>query len=292
MESWGMPGSLMHALCCFSPLQVSLAPSPRLAPRLLTPDHLFCRQMSEASVLPRTPRSSLAPVADFDYPPEFSSCLDNSAAKHKLLVKPRNQRSSKMRRLSSVTGCLPPRGSGWTHLTVAPNPSCFLPQNLPPPKIPLEFRQLQRVVWLLFPDTSDPPSIKSASLLPSLPPSFHLSFLPFLPPSFPSSLHYLLPSLAPSLPRHLQEPALCPQCQVHAFVCTHLGRLALRHHLSLACSFSLDTQVASFLLLGHFAISLASGLVPALDDFLTGSLLDPVSQLHRALPWVERDWTD
>ncbi|XP_006909531.1 uncharacterized protein KIAA1211-like homolog [Pteropus alecto] len=45
--------------------------------------------------------SSMAPMADFDYPPEFSSCLDNSAAKHKLLVKPRNQRSSKMRRLSS-----------------------------------------------------------------------------------------------------------------------------------------------------------------------------------------------
>ncbi|XP_014391921.1 PREDICTED: uncharacterized protein KIAA1211-like homolog [Myotis brandtii] len=44
---------------------------------------------------------SVAPVADFSCPPESSSCLDNSAAKHKLLVKPRNQRSSKMRRLSS-----------------------------------------------------------------------------------------------------------------------------------------------------------------------------------------------
>ncbi|EPQ05217.1 Testis-specific protein 10 protein [Myotis brandtii] len=43
----------------------------------------------------------VAPVADFSCPPESSSCLDNSAAKHKLLVKPRNQRSSKMRRLSS-----------------------------------------------------------------------------------------------------------------------------------------------------------------------------------------------
>ncbi|XP_058390480.1 CRACD-like protein [Diceros bicornis minor] len=58
-------------------------------------------QASDATVSPRTSDSSLAPVADFDYPPEFSSCLDNSAAKHKLLVKPRNQRSSKMRRLSS-----------------------------------------------------------------------------------------------------------------------------------------------------------------------------------------------
>ncbi|XP_004686064.1 PREDICTED: uncharacterized protein KIAA1211-like homolog [Condylura cristata] len=56
---------------------------------------------SEASISLRTLDSSMAPLADFDYPPEFSSCLDNSAAKHKLLVKPRNQRSSKMRRLSS-----------------------------------------------------------------------------------------------------------------------------------------------------------------------------------------------
>ncbi|XP_055395242.1 CRACD-like protein [Bubalus kerabau] len=58
-------------------------------------------QASETSASPRTSDSSMVPVADFDYPPEFSSCLDNSAAKHKLLVKPRNQRSSKMRRLSS-----------------------------------------------------------------------------------------------------------------------------------------------------------------------------------------------
>ncbi|KAF4016099.1 hypothetical protein G4228_008160 [Cervus hanglu yarkandensis] len=66
-----------------------------------SPDQLFSRQASETSTSPRTSDSSMVPVADFDYPPEFSSCLDNSAAKHKLLVKPRNQRSSKMRRLSS-----------------------------------------------------------------------------------------------------------------------------------------------------------------------------------------------
>uniref|UniRef100_G1P4P6 CRACD like n=1 Tax=Myotis lucifugus TaxID=59463 RepID=G1P4P6_MYOLU len=56
---------------------------------------------SDAPACPRTAASSVAPVADFSCPPESSSCLDNSAAKHKLLVKPRNQRSSKMRRLSS-----------------------------------------------------------------------------------------------------------------------------------------------------------------------------------------------
>ncbi|XP_055972654.1 CRACD-like protein [Sorex fumeus] len=93
--------SLLQEVGPSTTIKVSLAPSPRPPPRLLTPDHLFCRQMSEASVLPRTSRSSLAPVADFDHPPEFSSCLDSSAARHKLLVKPRNQRSSRMRRLSS-----------------------------------------------------------------------------------------------------------------------------------------------------------------------------------------------
>lgn len=68
-----------------------------------SPDH-----MSDASISSRTLDGSLAPVVDFSHPPEFSSCLDNSAAKHKLLVKPRNQRSSKLRRLSSVIG-LPPQ---------------------------------------------------------------------------------------------------------------------------------------------------------------------------------------
>lgn len=87
-----------------------------------SPDQLFSRQVSDASVSPRTSDGSVAPVADFDYPPEFSSCLDNSAAKHKLLVKPRNQRCSKMRRLSSVTrqgqgGRVPPEVPSWSRVT-------------------------------------------------------------------------------------------------------------------------------------------------------------------------------
>ncbi|XP_049712509.1 CRACD-like protein isoform X4 [Elephas maximus indicus] len=84
--------SLLHDVGPGTTIKVSLVSSSRP----LSPDHT-----SDASVSPRTSDSSIAPVADFDYPPEFSSCLDNSAAKHKLLVKPRNQRSSKMRRLSS-----------------------------------------------------------------------------------------------------------------------------------------------------------------------------------------------
>lgn len=104
------------------PMKISLVSSSR--PQ--SPDQLFSRHASDASVCPRTSDSSAAPVADFDYPPESSSCLDNSAAKHKLLVKPRNQRSSKMRRLSSVIGLLPPcrRRRG--------RPGSTPPHSLPP----------------------------------------------------------------------------------------------------------------------------------------------------------------
>uniref|UniRef100_A0A8B9YZU7 DUF4592 domain-containing protein n=1 Tax=Bos mutus grunniens TaxID=30521 RepID=A0A8B9YZU7_BOSMU len=89
--------SLLHDIGSGTTIKVCVVSSSR--PQ--SPDQLFSRQASETSTSPRTSDSSMVPVADFDYPPEFSSCLDNSAAKHKLLVKPRNQRSSKMRRLSS-----------------------------------------------------------------------------------------------------------------------------------------------------------------------------------------------
>uniref|UniRef100_H0WKA8 CRACD like n=1 Tax=Otolemur garnettii TaxID=30611 RepID=H0WKA8_OTOGA len=84
--------SLLHDVALGPTIKVSFVSSTRP----LSPD-----QASDTTVSPRTSDSSLAPVADFSHPPESSSCLDNSAAKHKLLVKPRNQRSSKLRRLSS-----------------------------------------------------------------------------------------------------------------------------------------------------------------------------------------------
>ncbi|XP_012927610.1 uncharacterized protein KIAA1211-like homolog isoform X2 [Heterocephalus glaber] len=84
--------SLLHDVGSGTTIKVCLVSSSR--PQ--SPDHT-----SNATVSSRTSDSSLVPVADFSQPPESSSCLDNSAAKHKLLVKPRNQRSSKMRRLSS-----------------------------------------------------------------------------------------------------------------------------------------------------------------------------------------------
>nr|XP_048714190.1 testis-specific gene 10 protein isoform X3 [Caretta caretta] len=80
--------------------QVTSGPSSR--PHS-TEGQLFPRHASAKTISPQTSDSSISPAADFDTPPEFSTCLDNSAAKHKLLIKPRNQRSSKMRRLPSRT---------------------------------------------------------------------------------------------------------------------------------------------------------------------------------------------
>ncbi|XP_067416104.1 CRACD-like protein [Emydura macquarii macquarii] len=80
--------------------QVTSGPSPRPCS---TEGQLFPRHASAKTISPQTSDSSISPAADFDTPPEFSTCLDNSAAKHKLLIKPRNQRSSKMRRLPSRT---------------------------------------------------------------------------------------------------------------------------------------------------------------------------------------------
>ncbi|KAB0401120.1 hypothetical protein E2I00_009723, partial [Balaenoptera physalus] len=91
--------SLLHDIGPGTTIKASVCVVSSSRPQ--SPDQLFSRQASDTSVSPRTSDSSVAPVADFDYPPESSSCLDNSAAKHKLLVKPRNQRCSKMRRLSS-----------------------------------------------------------------------------------------------------------------------------------------------------------------------------------------------
>lgn len=67
-----------------------------------TDGQLFPRHGSAKTGAPQISDNPILPAASFDTPPELFSCLDNSAAKHKLLIKPRNQRSSKMRRFSQV----------------------------------------------------------------------------------------------------------------------------------------------------------------------------------------------
>ncbi|XP_078258266.1 CRACD-like protein isoform X2 [Rhinoraja longicauda] len=61
------------------------------------------RSQSPTSPLVHMPSSEnpALPVVDFSSPPVLSICLDNSAARHRLLVKPRNQRSHTKRRSSS-----------------------------------------------------------------------------------------------------------------------------------------------------------------------------------------------
>ncbi|XP_005486479.2 CRACD-like protein isoform X2 [Zonotrichia albicollis] len=68
-----------------------------------TDSQLFLRHGSSKAGSPRTSDSTISPTANFDTPPELSAFLDNSAAKHKLLIKPRNQRSSRMRKFSQRT---------------------------------------------------------------------------------------------------------------------------------------------------------------------------------------------
>ncbi|KAK1169672.1 hypothetical protein AOXY_G8526 [Acipenser oxyrinchus oxyrinchus] len=76
--------------------QVSSQPSSRA----LSPvDKTNYRASNPLSPTVQTSNSCTSPVVDFSSPPEFSACLDNSAAKHRLSVKPRNKRAgSKGRR--------------------------------------------------------------------------------------------------------------------------------------------------------------------------------------------------
>uniref|UniRef100_A0A8C3L2W9 KIAA1211 like n=1 Tax=Chrysolophus pictus TaxID=9089 RepID=A0A8C3L2W9_CHRPC len=80
--------------------QITLGPHSRSRS---TDGQLYPRHGSAKMKSPHDSDSSISPAANFETPPELSSCLDNSAAKHKLLIKPRNQRSSKMRRFSQRT---------------------------------------------------------------------------------------------------------------------------------------------------------------------------------------------
>ncbi|OXB57511.1 hypothetical protein ASZ78_000243 [Callipepla squamata] len=80
--------------------QVTLGPHSRSCS---TDGQLYPRHGSAKMKVRQDSDSSISPAANFETPPELSSCLDNSAAKHKLLIKPRNQRSSKMRRFSQRT---------------------------------------------------------------------------------------------------------------------------------------------------------------------------------------------
>ncbi|KAL7865780.1 hypothetical protein SRHO_G00110270 [Serrasalmus rhombeus] len=88
-EILGIPKNIPYK----SPMEPSAQP---VLPRPISP--------TPAPVSPSVP----GPGVDFSTPAQFIPCLDNSAARHRMSVKPRNQRAStKSRRLPTSAGCRP-----------------------------------------------------------------------------------------------------------------------------------------------------------------------------------------
>ncbi|XP_041128115.1 CRACD-like protein isoform X2 [Polyodon spathula] len=85
-EISAIPESMAHG----SAAQVSSEPSSRALSPVTKTNY---RTSSPLSPTVQTSSRCTSPVVDFSSPPEFSACLDNSAAKHRLSVKPRNQRA-------------------------------------------------------------------------------------------------------------------------------------------------------------------------------------------------------
>lgn len=91
---------ILHLEFFFFFFQITVGSSSRSRS---TDGQLFTRHRSTNTESPRTSSdSTISPTANFDTPPELSAFLDNSAAKHKLLIKPRNQRSGRIRKFSQV----------------------------------------------------------------------------------------------------------------------------------------------------------------------------------------------
>ncbi|XP_056411915.1 CRACD-like protein isoform X2 [Hyla sarda] len=75
--------------------------SSETSSRPLSPDENELKESQKRS-LEKRDSTNLSPSADFGTPPQYSTFLDNSAARHRLSVKPRNQRLSKNRRPSTT----------------------------------------------------------------------------------------------------------------------------------------------------------------------------------------------
>ncbi|XP_073520985.1 CRACD-like protein isoform X2 [Phyllobates terribilis] len=73
--------------------------SSETSSRPLSPDEIELRE-SQKKYHEKRDSINLSPSVDFSTPPQYSTFLDNSAARHRLSVKPRNQRLSTSRRPS------------------------------------------------------------------------------------------------------------------------------------------------------------------------------------------------
>ncbi|XP_055492525.1 CRACD-like protein isoform X5 [Leucoraja erinacea] len=110
-EDDGLPRSppesspIHEALARSQLAKISPGPSSRSNSPLFAVIQTRSRVRSQSPTSPlvhiSSSESPASPVVDFSTPPVLSICLDNSAAKHRLAVKPRNQRSHTKRRSSS-----------------------------------------------------------------------------------------------------------------------------------------------------------------------------------------------
>lgn len=82
---------------------LSPIPKPALTKSLPpTPSHMFCLSVPTH---PSAPSASVAaePPLDFSTPAQFTACLDTSAARHRMSIKPRNQRASTKKKVAVVS---------------------------------------------------------------------------------------------------------------------------------------------------------------------------------------------
>ncbi|XP_028248885.1 uncharacterized protein KIAA1211-like isoform X2 [Parambassis ranga] len=83
------------ASCPLSPI-----PKPALTKSLPpTPSHMLCLSVPSHPSAP-SPSVAAEPPLDFSTPAQFTPCLDTSAARHRMSIKPRNQRASTKKKVA------------------------------------------------------------------------------------------------------------------------------------------------------------------------------------------------
>ncbi|XP_068185751.1 CRACD-like protein [Antennarius striatus] len=87
-----------HSKAIFQPLSLSLFPI--LKPTPIKPVAQTALSQSTTSVISNP--AVIEPPVDFSSPAQSTSCLDNSAARHRMSIKPKNQRASTKRRLDAT----------------------------------------------------------------------------------------------------------------------------------------------------------------------------------------------
>uniref|UniRef100_A0A1A8F6N3 Si:ch211-149l1.2 n=2 Tax=Nothobranchius korthausae TaxID=1143690 RepID=A0A1A8F6N3_9TELE len=93
------PGERTHTKTSPQPTSPLVSPVPKSAPTKPSPLH----PSSPFPVPTSSSTATIEPPLDFSAPAEFTSSLDTSAARHRLSIKPRNQRASTKKKSPTVT---------------------------------------------------------------------------------------------------------------------------------------------------------------------------------------------